>query len=206
MEFRRQLISAQVALAAVIVVTALMTVVALSMTTTRGGAAYHQVTRDQKLRDNVRRSADILADATRRYLIDGTDAQRSRIMELQRELDPNVDRLAARATDLGASNSDDLEHAIDDYIAWLSAVAAEHGSRDDFERALESRTMALEKQLKLFADAADDYGERTIARADRLARRARLGVVFTSGIAIVIAFVLGWTVLRRTTPLQPRDR
>ena len=49
MEFRRQLITVQVALLSVIGATALMTVAALSSTATRGGDAYHQVTRELEL-------------------------------------------------------------------------------------------------------------------------------------------------------------
>ncbi len=197
MELRRQLITAQVGLVVVIAATAVMTIVAFSSTTRRSGEAYHQVTRDLKLRDHVRRSAELLADATRRYLVDGADVQRSRLAQLQRELDPTVDRLAARAIELGAPNRDSLEREIDGHVAWLSAVAAENVAQNEFERALESRNTDLEKQLKLFGEAAEEQGANTIARADRLARRAQLGVLFTSGIGIAMGLVLGLMALRK---------
>jgi signal transduction histidine kinase len=197
MEFRRQLITAQVALVAVIAVTATMTVVALRSTTTRGNDAYRQLANDLKLRDHMHRSAQLLTDATRRYLIDGTDVQRSRVAQLQRELDPSVDRLASRAVALAAPNSDRFERDVDGYIAWLSAVAAEHVSLADFERTLEARRTALETHLKVFADTASEHGAAAIAKADRLARRAQLGVLFTSSIGVAMGLVLGMMALRK---------
>jgi signal transduction histidine kinase len=206
MEFRRQLITAQVALVAVIAVTAVMTVVALSSTITRCDDAYHQFTRDLKLRDHVRRSTQLLADATRQYLVDGSDVQRSRLARLQRELDPSVDRLVARAIELGVPNGASLDRDIDGFVAWLSAVAAERGSQIGFERALESRSTDLEKRLDLFADAAKEYGADTIANADGLAGRAKLGVLFTSAIGIAIGLVLGLMALRKIASQLRRVR
>ena len=206
MESRQQLIAAQVALVAVIAVTAFMTVVALGSTATRGNDAYRQLASDLELRDHVRRSVQRISDATRRYLIDGTDVQRSRIAQLQRELDPSVDRLASRAIAPGAPDSDSLERDVDGYIAWLSGVVAEHVPQNDFERTLESRSRDLEEHLEGFADAAGQRGAETIAKAHRLAHRAQLGVLFTSSIGIAIGFVLGVMALRKIASQLRRVR
>lgn len=200
MESRQQPNTVSVALIVVIAVTAMMTVTALSSTIMRGNDAYHQVTRDLKLQEHVRRGAQLLADATRRYLNDRTDVQRSRIAQLQRELGPSVDRLATRGVELGAPNCDSLKRDLDRHIAWLSAVAAEHVAMNEFERALASRSIDLETQLKIFAEAADQQGTKTKTKADGLARRAQVGVLITSAIGIALVFVLGVMERRRLRP------
>lgn len=196
MEFRRQVIIAQVGLVAVIAATAIMTIVALSSTATRGVDAHRQLARDLQLRDHVRRSAMLLADATRRYATDGSEVQRTRIVQLQRELDPGADRLAARARELGAPNLDRLEPAIDGHVAWLSAIAAARAV-PELDRALASRSTDLERELARFGDAAEESAARTVAKADRLARRAQIGVVVTSVLGIAMGLVLGLVARRR---------
>lgn len=85
MQSRRQLITAQAALAVAIAVTAVITFVVVRGTMARASAAYHQLASDLELRDRVRRTAQLLAEAARRQSIDSTDVQR--LEQLRRELD-----------------------------------------------------------------------------------------------------------------------
>jgi signal transduction histidine kinase len=206
MEFRRQLTTAQVALVAVILVTALMTVVALKTTTSRGNNAYHQLANDLVLRDHVRRTAQLLTDATRQYLVESTDVRRSQLARLRRELDLGVDRLASRAGELRASSRDQLKGEIYGYAAWLSAVAAEHLAPNELERGLGARSADLETQLKLFGNVAKEHGAETFVSVKTFTSRALVGVVFTSAIGIAMVLVAGLIAVRNVTSHLRRVR
>src|SRR5688500_2171753 len=109
MECRRQIAIAQAALVMVIAVTAVMTTVALRRATAGAASAHEQLAAELRTRDDVRRRAQRLADAGRRVLIDGSDAQPSRVALRSRELERSIRGFASRAIAIGAKDSANFE-------------------------------------------------------------------------------------------------
>jgi signal transduction histidine kinase len=197
MEFRRHVLGGHGAVAVVITAAAWTAVMALQTSATRANDAYAQVVANLALVDRVRDQATDLTDTIRAYLAERTDQRHAAVGLALERVDPTIDRLVARATEIEMPDAWRLAQDADAYVGWLSAATAAGLSVDAFERLRGGRRAALDAELDGFAAAARSQADNQIATANALARRAQFGVLFTSAIAIVVGFVLAGNLLRK---------
>jgi len=196
MEFRKQLLGGHFALIVVTMVAAAMAIVALQLTANRSRDAFRQHHEDVVSIERVRRETRQLVDATRRYLSAPDAAQRAQLAELQRALDPKLDRLASRATWLRMLRGPQLEQDADTFIAWLSRAAAEPMTMDAFEKEVAWRRVVMESHFDELASASASHGEETVDDASSLARRAQIGLGLAMLLGAVMSLGLATRLLR----------
>jgi signal transduction histidine kinase len=206
MEHRKQLLGGQTASALVVMVTAVMACVALAKVSARVDSAQAEMLDDLRLLDIVRQRTQQLVDATRRYLNDREDQQRSRLGELQRALVPYVDRLAARERIVELQQTWLLEPEADAFVAWLSRAAADGVTPSVFDHSLQLRGAPFFTELYALGSALRRHSEERFAHARALSERAQLGIAFTSTLTIILGFVLATSLIRKLNAQYQRLR
>jgi hypothetical protein len=192
MNDRRQLLAGHAAVAFVVIVTAVMACAALGSVSARAESAQTDMLDDLRLVESVRNQVVELVDTTRRFLNDHDDDQRAWLGELQRLLEPYVDRLAARERTVEETASWRLENEAEAFFDWLARAVTDGTTSGSFDRALQIHGAALFTELQALEIAIEQHCEERLASARALGRRAQLGIIFTSTIAILAGGLLAW--------------
>jgi hypothetical protein len=190
MQRRRHLLRGYAVLAIVIVVTGAMAIATLQLVASASSSAHDQVSTDLRLVARVERGLVRLIDASRSFAVNPDDLQRVRIARLQRELEPELAELVARATRLGVHELSRIEEHTDRFVGWLALTVVEGATLEAFETSLSTWRPIVREDLEAFATAAQAGGQSRSSDTQGLVRRATLGVVVLSLLALMIGAIL----------------
>ncbi len=112
------------------ILTGVTGIVALQVTTTTTVAAARELDEDLTLVLYLRRVAQHLGSASRRYLVTGEDQHRSLLSAAQTEFEAARDRVRTRATRHGSAQLATIERDAEDYATAIRQAAYEQWAED----------------------------------------------------------------------------
>lgn len=199
MRLRGHLLRGNAILALLVMATSLMAIVTIRLVVSSSRMAYDDLARDRELGQRVERGLRRLADATRVYVTRPDDLQRVRIDRIRRELEPEVDTLIARAHALHVPTATQIDTNMGRFVGWLALAVAEGSTLDAFEQMLGTWRPIVQLDVDAFTSVSRARGNDLIGTATGLSRRATLGIIVLSLLALLTAGVLAAHAIRRSS-------
>jgi hypothetical protein len=196
---RRFLLRGSAVLALLVVATSIMAIITIQLVVSSSRAAYGDLARDLQGAERVDRGLRRLTDASRAYVTRPDDLQRVRLARIQRELEPEVDVLIARARVLQVPTAAQIDTNTDRFVGWLALAVAEQTTLEAFEQMLATWRPIVQVDLNAFVSTAESHGRDSLAEATGLSRRATLGIIVLSALALLTSAALMAHVLRRSS-------
>jgi signal transduction histidine kinase len=195
------------------VLTGITAIVALQVTTATTLQAAHDLEEDLTLVLHVRRTAQHLGSASRRYLVTGEEPRRLRLAAAQTEFEAARDRLRIKAARQGKPQLATIERDAEDYATAIRQVAYEQWTAGDprkalafFDDELRPRRTTLDGDVEVLVGAGQDTLREVLSHARRLARRAQWTLVFTTLLGIGLTFAFASVMMRQITRESGRAR